>query len=140
MVMSTGQLARCLSMNPKVISRMRQENRFPIKAKEIGSKIVYPLDTIARYLCDEEPEPAFQVAPIATKIEPPRRRSARRQAPIPDLSRKMLTRAFVSNFESHIRAMEHLVTFFNRKLASDDLQASLRRHDGKTPDINSLKQ
>ena len=33
MVMSTAQLASCLSMNPKVISRMRQEKRFPIKEK-----------------------------------------------------------------------------------------------------------
>ena len=140
MVMSTGQLAQCLSMNPKVISRMRQENRFPIKAKEIGSKIVYPLDAIARYLCDDAPEPNIKVAPSTTKIEPARRRSISRHAPIPDLSRKMLTRALVSNFESQIRAMEHLVVFFNRKLANDELQETLKTYDRRDRDIKDLKE
>lgn len=54
MVMSTAQLASCLSMNPKVISRMRQEKRFPVKEKMIGTKIVYTLDTVANCLLGEE--------------------------------------------------------------------------------------
>jgi len=56
LVMTTEQLAKSLSMNPKVISRMRREGRFPIAHKSIGSKIVYSIVSVAHYLLSDEPE------------------------------------------------------------------------------------
>lgn len=129
MVMSTGQLAKCLSMNPKVISRMRLEDRFPIKAKLIGTKIVYPLGAIAEYLCSDEPEPTVDVVVSSNRIAPTKRRLSSRHSPVPDLSRKMLSRGFVSNLESQIEAMEGWVTFFSRKLESEHMHASLKGGD-----------
>jgi hypothetical protein len=86
-------------MNPKVISRMRQEGRFPIAHKSIGSKIVYPIVAVASYLLSDEPEPKANV-PLPTKIEPSKRRVSGARALLHDLPRKMLMRAFVLTLEA----------------------------------------
>ena len=124
LVMSTEQLAKSLSMNPKVISRMRQEGRFPIAHKSIGSKIVYSIVSVANYLLSDEPEPQVQ-AIVPTKIEPPKRRASSAKAPLPDLSRKMLMRAFVSTLEVQQSNIEFLLLFFKRKAMADDLNRDL---------------
>ncbi len=139
MVMSTVQLAKCLGMNHKVISRMRQEQRFPIKEKLVGSKIVYSLETIDRYLEEDEISSQVKYPKIVAKIEPPKRRALTKKAPVPDLSRKMLMRGFISNLESQIKSMEAVANFFTRKLEKDELELSLKRHDGKARPINELK-
>lgn len=123
--MSTTQLATCLSMNPKVISRMRQEGRFPIKEKMIGSKIVYTLDTIANYLLDDRPEPISQPTQVRPKIAPEKKRASSRQAPVQDMSRKMLRLAFVAGLEKQIKQMEYFATFFIRSVAHDQLESIL---------------
>lgn len=122
--MSTEQLAKSLSMNPKVISRMRQEGRFPIAHKSIGSKIVYSIVSVANYLLSDEPEPQVQ-AIVPTKIEPPKRRASSAKAPLPDLSRKMLMRAFVSTLEVQQSTIEHLLLLFKRKAMAEELNSTL---------------
>ena len=129
--MSTAQLAKCLSMNPKVISRMRQEKRFPINEKVIGKKIVYTLDAVANYLLDDVPEIVPQQTPVKTKVEPEKRRATYKQAPIQDLSQKMLRMAFVSNLENQINAMEEVAIFFRGKMASDELGVILPMRDNE---------
>ena len=138
LVMSTEQLAQSLSMNPKVISRMRQEGRFPIAHKLIGSKIVYPIVSVANYLLSDEPEPQVQVV-VQQKIEPPKRRASNNRAPLPDLSRKMLMRALVSTLETQQSNIELLITSFKRKLMADDFQVALPRKPGPRRNIKDLK-
>ena len=129
MVMSTVQLAGCLSMNPKVISRMRQERRFPIKEKLIGAKIVYTLDAVANYLLGEDPVSLTQQTEAKTRITPEKKRASRNQAPVQDLSRKMLRLAVVSTLENQIKAMEEMAVFLTRKTASEDLEKALPIRD-----------
>ena len=124
-VMSTAQLANCLSMNPKVISKMRQERRFPIKEKLIGTKIVYTLDAVANYLLEDGPEPKLQQTQVKKNIAPEKKRASNKQAPIQDLSRKMLRMAFVSSLENQIRDMEEITIFFRRKMASENFEGML---------------
>lgn len=124
LVMTTEQLAKSLSMNPKVISRMRQEGRFPIAHKSIGSKIVYSIVSVAKYLLSDEPEPQVK-APVPPKIEPAKRRASSARAPLPDLSRKMLMRAFVSTLEDQQSNIEMLILLFKRKAMAEDLQSAL---------------
>mgnify|MGYP000184424845 CR=1 FL=1 len=131
LVLSTEQLARSLSMNPKVISRMRQEGRFPIAHKAIGSKIVYPIVTVANYLLSDEPEPKVR-APAPIKIEPTKRRASSVKAPLPDLSRKMLMRGFVSALEVQQSNIGYLIQLFKSKSMAEDLQSTLP--------INSVKR
>ena len=52
-VMSTAQLASCLSMNPKVMSGMKQEMCFSPMEKRLGPKIIYTLDNVVRQLLSE---------------------------------------------------------------------------------------
>ena len=129
-VMSTAQLAKCLAMNPKVISKMRQERRFPIKEKLIGTKIVYTLDAIANYLLDDSLEPVLQQTPAKTKFTPEKKRAINKQVPIPDLSRKMLRMAFVSNLENQIKILEEITIFFRVKMASENLEVMLPVRNG----------
>lgn len=138
LVMSTEQLAKSLSMNPKVISRMRQEGRFPIAHKSIGSKIVYSIVSVANYLLSDEPEPQVQTS-APTKIEPQKRRTSSTKAPLPDLSRKMLMRAFVSTLEAQQSNIEKLLRLFQRKVMADDLERALPMNSGKKRDISELK-
>lgn len=138
MVMSTAQLASCLSMNPKVISRMRQEKRFPIKEKMIGAKIVYTLDTVANYLLGEDQVSPSQQAYVKPKEQPEKKR-AMRQAPVQDLSLKMLRLAFVSNLENQIKAMEQITVFFTRKMASENLEKALQVSDELRPSRRPVK-
>lgn len=136
--MSTDQLAKSLSMNPKVISRMRQEGRFPIAHKSIGSKIVYSIVSVANYLLSDEPEPQVQ-AIVPTKIEPPKRRASSAKAPLPDLSRKMLMRAFVSTLEVQQSNIEFLLLFFKRKAMAEDLSSALPVNSGVRRNTRELK-
>lgn len=138
LVMTTEQLAKSLSMNPKVISRMRQEGRFPIAHKSIGSKIVYSIVSVANYLLSDEPEPKVQTG-TPTKIEPPKRRASSAKAPLPDLSRKMLMRAFVSTLEVQQSNIDNLLRLFQRKAMADDLERALPMNSGKKRDISELK-
>jgi hypothetical protein len=138
LVMTTEQLAKSLSMNPKVISRMRQEGRFPIAHKSIGSKIVYSIVSVANYLLSDEPEPKVQTG-TPTKIEPPKRRASSAKAPLPDLSRKMLMRAFVSTLEAQQSNIELLVLFFKRKAMAEDFGCSLKVNSEIKQEINVLK-
>jgi hypothetical protein len=138
LVMSTEQLAKSLSMNPKVISRMRQEGRFPIAHKSIGSKIVYSIVSVANYLLSDEPEPQVQVI-VPTKIEPPKRRASSAKAPLPDLSRKMLMRAFVSTLEVQQSSTEFMLLFFKRKTMAEDMNRSLVVNPGPKRNIRDLK-
>lgn len=138
LVMTTEQLAKSLSMNPKVISRMRQEGRFPIAHKSIGSKIVYSIVSVAKYLLSDEPEQRVQTS-APTKIEPPKRRASSAKAPLPDLSRKMLMRAFVSTLEVQQVNIEHLLRFFHAKAMADDLQSTLPIKPGRRRDISEIK-
>lgn len=128
-VMSTAQLAKCLSMNPKVISRMRQERRFPINEKVIGKKIVYTLDAVANYLLGDGPETVTEQTRVKTKVTPEKRRAIYKKAPLQDLSQKMLRMAFVSNLENQINAMEEVATFFRAKMASEELAVILPMRD-----------
>lgn len=138
MVMSTAQLASCLSMNPKVISRMRQEKRFPIREKMIGAKIVYTLDTVASYLLGEDEFSPPQQTYAKPQVHPEKKR-ATRQAPVQDLSLKMLRLAFVSNLENQIKAMEQIAVFFTRKVASDDLEEALPIRYGERPSSRPVR-
>jgi hypothetical protein len=138
LVMSTEQLAKSLSMNPKVISRMRQEGRFPISHKSIGSKIVYPIASVANYLFSDEPEPLIQSS-APTKIEPSKRRASSVKAPLPDLSRKMLMRGFVSTLEAQQSNIDLLVKFFKRKEMAEELQSALPIKPALRKDIDDEK-
>lgn len=138
MVMTTEQLAKSLAMNPKVISRMRQEGRFPIAHKSIGSKIVYSIASVAKYLLSDEPEPPPQTGQT-TKIAPAKRRVANTKAPLPDLSRKMLMRAFVSTLEAQQSNIDQLVKFFKRKEMAEELQSTLPMKPGPKKAISDLK-
>lgn len=138
LVMTTEQLAKSLSMNPKVISRMRQEGRFPIAHKSIGSKIVYSVVSVANYLLSDEPEPKVS-ATAPTKIEPVKRRGSTTKAPLPDLSRKMLMRAFVSTLEAQQTNIEHLLLFFKRKAMAEDLDSDLLVNSGVRRNSQELK-
>ncbi len=138
MVMTTEQLAKSLAMNPKVISRMRQEGRFPIAHKSIGSKIVYSIVSVASYLLSDEPEPPTQTG-STTKIAPAKRRVASAKAPLPDLSRKMLMRAFVSTLEAQQSNIDQLVKFFKRKEMTEELQSTLPMKPGPKKAISELK-
>jgi hypothetical protein len=138
LVMTTEQLAKSLSMNPKVISRMRQEGRFPIAHKSIGSKIVYSNVSVAKYLMSDEPEQQDQTS-APTKIEPPKRRASSAKAPLPDLSRKMLMRAFVSTLEAQQSNIENLLRLFQWKAMADDLERALPMNSGNKRDISDLK-
>ena len=124
LVMSTDQLARSLSMNPKVISRMRQEGRFPIAHKAIGSKIVYPIASVAGYLLNESLEPERPVARVV-KVEPEKRRVKSAKAPIPDLSRKMLRIAFLSTLEAQQDKISEVLLLFKRQTQAEELNAVL---------------
>lgn len=126
LVLTTEQLSRCLSMNPKVISRMRQEGRFPIPHKTIGTKIVYSILTVAMYLTSDEPEQKVEPPqPKTQTIVPEKRRTASKKAVLPDLSRKMLMRGFLSALEEQKESIERLMLFFDRKIQYDDMQANL---------------
>ena len=138
LVMTTEQLAKSLSMNPKVISRMRQEGRFPIAHKSIGSKIVYSIMSVANYLLSDEPEQQFQTS-APPRIEPTKRRTSSTRAPLPDLSRKMLMRAFVSTLEAQQSNIEQLILLFKRKTVAEDLQGTMQVNSGKERDISKMK-
>lgn len=126
LVLTTEQLSRCLSMNPKVISRMRQEGRFPIPHKTIGTKIVYSILAVAKYLTSDEPEQKVEPPqPKTQTITPEKRRTASKKAVLPDLSRKMLMRGFLSALEQQKESIEELMLFFDRKIRHDDMQASM---------------
>ena len=126
LVLTTEQLSRCLSMNPKVISRMRQEGRFPIPHKTIGTKIVYSILAVAKYLTSDEPEQKVEPPqPKTQTITPEKRRTASKKAVLPDLSRKMLMRGFLSALEQQKESIEELMLFFDRKIQHDDMQASM---------------
>lgn len=124
LVMSTDQLARALSMNAKVISRLRQAGRFPIPHKLIGSKIVYSLVAVANYLLSDDPEPQAQ-SPSSTRIEPTKSRASKARAPLPDLSRKMLMRGFAKTLELQQSSIEQLLLVLQKKIMADDLQSTL---------------
>lgn len=135
LVLTTEQLSRCLSMNPKVISRMRQEGRFPIPHKTIGTKIVYSILAVAKYLTSDEPEQKVEPPqPKTQTITPEKRRTASRKAVLPDLSRKMLMRGFLSALEQQKESIEQLMLFFDRKIQHDDMQASLI----KNPEVKKI--
>ena len=108
---------------------MMQERRFPINEKVIGKKIVYTLDAVANSLLDDVPETVPQQTPVKTKVTPVKRRAIYKQAPIQDLSQKMLRMALVSNFENQIKAMEEVAIFFRGKMASDELGVILPTRD-----------
>ena len=124
LVLTTSQLAKSLAMNPKVISRMRQEGRFPIPHKLIGTKIVYPLGAVASYLLSVEPEKVAAQQP-QSKISPERRRVSNVHALVPDMSRKMLSRALVSALEAQQQQINSLVMFFSAKIRAEQLDAEL---------------
>lgn len=123
-VMSTEQLARSLSMNPKVISRMRQEGRFPIAHKSIGSKIVYPIVTVASYLLNDSPDRRLE-NPYPVNIEPKRRKANRANPSVPDLSRKMLRTAFVSTLEAQQNNIAGLLLLFEKKALAKEMGETL---------------
>lgn len=129
LVMSTEQLAHCLSMNSKVISRMRVEGRFPIPHKLVGSKIVYSLHSIAAYLLSDQTE-VTSPPPPQQKVEPEKRRSASKKAVIPDLSRMMLMRAFMANFELQRRNLDDLIGFFRSKVSAEELDCTMPSAQG----------
>lgn len=135
LVLTTEQLSRCLSMNPKVISRMRQEGRFPIPHKTIGTKIVYSILAVAMYLTSDEPEQKVEPPqPKTQAITPEKRRTASKKAVLPDLSRKMLMRGFLSALEQQKESIEELMLFFDRKIQHDEMQASLI----KNPEVKKI--
>lgn len=135
LVLTTEQLSRCLSMNPKVISRMRQEGRFPIPHKTIGTKIVYSILTVAMYLTSDEPEQKVEPPqPKTQTISPEKRRTTSKKAVLPDLSRKMLMRGFLSALEQQKEGIERLMLFFDRKIQHDEMQASLI----KNPEVKKI--
>ena len=126
-VMSTDQLAKCLSMNPKVISRMRQEGRFPIPHKTIGTKIAYSILAVAKYLFSDELEQKTEPPPKKTKaITPEKRRVTSKKALMPDLSRKMLMQGFLSALEQQKERIESTMLFFDRKIKFEDLRNELK--------------
>jgi hypothetical protein len=126
-VLSTEQLSRCLSMNPKVISRMRQEGRFPIPHKTIGArKIIYPIGMVADYLLETQPVTEVKRTSISVhQDETPKRRATVRKAMLPDLSRQMLLRGFWEAVVQQKQLLAGIETTLQRRLAYDDLSSSL---------------
>ena len=94
--------------------------------------------SVANYLLNDEPEPQIQ-AIMPTKIEPPRRRASSAKAPLPDLSRKMLGRAFVSTLEVQQSNIDLLLLFFKRKARAEDLGNALPVNSGAKRNICELK-
>lgn len=126
-VLNTEQLSRCLSMNPKVISRMRQDGSFPIPHKTVGArKIIYPIGVVADFL--SESQPVTTVSP-AVKLEVeknvPRRTPASQKAVLPDLSRQMLLRGFLEAVASQKRLLAEIELRLRQQLAYEDLGATL---------------
>ncbi len=126
-VLTTEQLSRCLSMNPKVISRMRQEGRFPIPHKTVGArKIIYPIGMVADYLSETQPVTEVKPTRISVKRdETPKRRSIVQKAMLPDLSRQMLLRGFLEAVVQQKQLLAGIETTLRRQLAYDDLSRSL---------------
>lgn len=126
-VLTTEQLSRCLSMNPKVISRMRREGRFPIPHKTVGArKIIYPIGMVADYLA--ESQPVTEVKPTRNSVhahETPKRRSIVQKAMLPDLSRQMLLRGFLEAVVQQKELLAGLETTLQRQLAYEELSGSL---------------
>jgi len=67
-------------------------------------------------------------------ITPEKRRTASRKAVLPDLSRKMLMRGFLSALEQQKESIEQLMLFFDRKIQHDDMQACLI----KNPEVKKI--
>ena len=127
LVLTTEQLARCLSMNPKVISRMRKESRFPIPHKTIGTrKVVYPIGAVVKYLTsDEQGIVAGHTSAQVTEAVPQRKVRAPQKAKLPDLSKQMLMRGFLSALKSQQEALQNLVLQVQRRVDYDALQADM---------------
>lgn len=123
-VLSTKQLAKSLSMNYKVISKMRKEGRFPIKHKLIGTKIVYTISSVAKYLESDEPEQALPIQKKSIEIEPLKRRSSNK-AQLPNLSRKMLMLGFMSALKTFNETIEETLLYCERKMQNDSLAENL---------------
>ena len=132
LVLTTEQLARCLSMNPKVISRMRKESRFPIPHKTIGTrKVVYPINAVAKYLTSDDQR--VEVEHASTQmIETVQLRKVHttRKAKLPDLSKQMLMRGFLSALTNQQEALTSLVQQVQRRIDYDALQADLPKVKG----------
>ena len=105
----------------------------------IGAKIVYTLDTIAKYLLDDRFESTSQPTQVKLKIAPEKKRASTRQAPVQDLSRKMLRLAFVAGLEKQIKQMEYVATFFIRSTACDQLESVLPVRDNDDADASPVK-
>ena len=127
LVLTTEQLARCLSMNPKVISRMRKESRFPIPHKTIGTrKVVYPIGAVVKYLTsDEQGVEAGHTSTQVTEAVPQRKVRTPQKANLPDLSKQMLMRGFLSALKSQQEALQNLVLQVQRRVDYDALQADI---------------
>lgn len=127
MVLNTEQLSRCLSMNPKVISRMRKEGRFPIPHKSVGTrKIIYPLGVVADYLLD--PNEMTAVNPVAVsqpQTDVLKKRPVSQKAVLPDLSRQMLLRGFLDAVSHQRELLASIELKLQRQLAYEDLATAL---------------
>lgn len=127
MVLNTEQLSRCLSMNPKVVSRMRKEGRFPIPHKSVGArKIIYPLGVVADYLLD--PNEMTAVNPVTVsqpQTDVLKRKPVGRKAVLPDLSRQMLLRGFSEAVSHQRELLASIEVKLQRQLAYEDLATAL---------------
>lgn len=126
-MLSTEQLSRCLSMNPKVISRMRQEGRFPIPHKTVGArKIIYPIGMVADYLAGSQPVNEAKTTRVAIQQhDKPKQKSIAQKAMLPDLSRQMLLRGFLEAVVQQKQLLVEIEVTLQRQLAYDDLSSSL---------------
>lgn len=107
-VLTTKQLAQCLSMNDKVISRKRVDGSFPIRHKLIGGKkVVYPILSVVKYLTEDEEQEHKNNVNI-NKIEPIKRRASNK-ATLPDLSKKMIVRGLLSALKSHQESIQYSI-------------------------------
>jgi hypothetical protein len=103
-------------MNPKVISRMRQEGRFPIPHKTVGArKIIYPLGVVVDYLLESPP----------SQGDVTRRKPSGKRASLPDLSRQMLLRGFLEAVSNQMQLLTGIEITLQRQLAYEDLDTTV---------------
>jgi hypothetical protein len=126
-VLTTEQLSRCLSMNPKVISRMRQEGRFPIPHKTVGArKIIYPLGVVVDYLLESPPSSAINSGAVTQpQGDVTRRKPSGKRASLPDLSRQMLLRGFLEAVSNQMQLLTGIEITLQRQLAYEDLDTTV---------------
>ena len=104
---------------------MRNEKRFPINHKLIGTKIVYPILNVAKYLSEDDSGQQTQSNIDVKKDVSPEKRRQQNKAKLPDLSRKMMMLGLVNALDSFIETMEIAKQFIVKTIEKEKMNSEL---------------